>query len=81
MTNLGLLYVRGLGVPQDYVFGYMWINLAAAGGLGEAVTARAAVSARMTAAQIGEAERLADRRWQDRADVGGAVAPRMAPGK
>jgi hypothetical protein len=68
MTNLGLLYVRGLGVPQDYVLGYMWINLAAAGGLADAVKARDAVSAHMTPAQINEAQQLASRRWKETAE-------------
>lgn len=64
MTNLGLLYIRGLGVPQDYVLGYMWINLAAASGLAEAVAVRDAVAAHMTPAQINEAQQLASRRWR-----------------
>jgi uncharacterized protein len=64
MTNLGLLYLRGLGVPQDHVLGYMWINLAAASGLGAAVRARDAAAAHMTPAQIGEAQRLASGRWK-----------------
>jgi uncharacterized protein len=68
MTNLGLLYIRGLGVPQDYVLGYMWINLAAASGLAEAVTVRDTVAAHMTPAQVNEAQQLASRRWRESAE-------------
>ena len=61
MSNLGLLYLRGLGVPQDYVLGYLWANLAAAGGLKGAAALRNVISARMTAQQIAESEWLAGR--------------------
>jgi uncharacterized protein len=66
MANLGLLYVKGLGVPQDYVLGYMWINLAAANGLAPAATLRDALAARMTAAQVNGA--LARRRWSENSE-------------
>lgn len=65
MANLGLLYVRGLGVPQDYVLGYMWINLAAAGGLAPAANLRDALAVRMTPAQLNEAQQLARQRWNE----------------
>jgi TPR repeat protein len=61
--NLGLRYVRGLGVPQDYVLGYMWLNLSAAHGLADAIRLRDALGAKLTAAQVNEAQRLARERW------------------
>jgi hypothetical protein len=67
MTNLGLLYVNGLGVPEDYVLGYMWVNLAAAAGLAEAVSVRDALTAEMTPAQINEAQRMAGQWWESAA--------------
>ncbi len=70
MTNLGLLYLGGRGVPQDFVLGYMWINVAAASGQPEAVRVRDAISARMTPQQINEAQRLADARWRDAGNSG-----------
>jgi uncharacterized protein len=57
--NLGLMYANGQGVPQDYVLGYMWFNLAAAQGYKDAVGSLAWLEARMTPAQIAEAQRLA----------------------
>lgn len=63
MTNLGLLYLQGAGVPQDYVLGYMWINLAAGSGQRDAIRVREAISSRMTPAQVNEAQRLASRQW------------------
>lgn len=65
MANLGLLYMRGLGVPQDYVLGYMWFSLAAAGGLAPAAGLREALVARMTAAQLNEAQQRARQRWNE----------------
>jgi TPR repeat protein len=61
--DLGLRYVRGLGVPQDYVLAYMWLNLAAARGRADAVKLRDALGGKLTAAQTNEAQRLARARW------------------
>jgi TPR repeat protein len=29
LFNLGTMYAKGMGVPQDYVLAHMWFNLAA----------------------------------------------------
>jgi TPR repeat protein len=61
------LYYAGEGVPQDYVQAHMWINLAAAHANGDSqkkyAGARDEVAAKMDAAQIAEAQRLA-REWK-----------------
>ena len=66
--NLGVMYHNGWGVPQDYVEAHMWYNLAASRfPAGEArdrfAKARDDLAARMTPAQIAEAQRLA-REWK-----------------
>ena len=55
----------GLGgrVPQDYVEGHKWLNLAAAAGHTEAGETRELVEKEMTPEQIAEAQRLA-REWK-----------------
>jgi hypothetical protein len=67
--NLGVTYAKGQGVPQDYVQAHKWINLAASRfpaskneDRDKAVTARDVVAAKMTQAQIAEAQMLA-REW------------------
>jgi TPR repeat protein len=72
--NLGFMYANGRGVPQDYVLAHMWSNLAAGGFPATdtekrnlAVANRDAVTARMTPAQIAEAQRLA-REWRPTAE-------------
>ena len=67
-TNLGVMYSKGRGVPQDYVQAHMWHNLAVsnlAAGVDrdKAVKYRDIVAAKMTPAQIAEAQRLA-REWK-----------------
>ena len=57
--NLGVMYAKGQGVPQDYVQAHKWFNLAAASGNADAVKNRDFVAAKMTPAQIAEAQRLA----------------------
>ena len=60
--SLGIMYTEGQGVPQDYVMAHKWLNLAAAQGgttRDTAVKVRDAVAAKMTPAQISEAQRLA----------------------
>ena len=68
--NLGLMYGNGQGVPQNYVQGHMWFNLAAARfpaseteNRNKAVSARANVASKMTPAQVAEAQKLA-REWK-----------------
>ena len=57
-NNLGWLYWSGHGVPKDLIQAYMWFRLARSEeGLSNA-------KSQMTAAQIGEAERMATN-WTD----------------
>ena len=62
-TNLGLMYANGQGVPQDDVQAHMWFNLAAAKGHADAIKNRDIAAAKMTPAQIAEAQKLA-REWK-----------------
>ena len=62
--GLGNMYSLGRGVPQDYVPGHMWNNLAASSlPTGKqpdlAAEARDLVGRLMTPAQISEAQKLA----------------------
>ncbi len=66
--NLGVMYDRGQGVPQDYAQAHMWYNLAASNlppgkVRNKAVKNRDIVAERMTPAQISEAQKLA-REWR-----------------
>jgi TPR repeat protein len=61
--NLGIMYAKGQGVPQDYVKAHMWFNLSAAQGEQDAAEHRDKVAQRMTPAQIAEAQKLA-REWK-----------------
>ena len=61
-AHLGLIYEHGYGVPRDPVMARMWLNLAVSRAplLSMAVKLRNEVAAKMTPAQIAEAERLAE---------------------
>ena len=59
MANLGILYLRGQGVPQDYVLGYVWLARAVAAGLDDAIELRDALASRLSPEQIAEAQTLA----------------------
>jgi hypothetical protein len=72
--SLGLMYEHGRGITRDYVQAYKWLNLIAAhfvppsdmaGTLQReiAVSARDQIAAKMTPAQVAEAQRLA-RDWK-----------------
>jgi hypothetical protein len=50
-------------VPQDYVTAHMWFNLAAASGDKTGAEGRDMAAAKMTPAQIAEAQKLA-REWK-----------------
>lgn len=58
-NNVGYMYAHGEGVPQDLVRAHMWFDIAATNGDHTASENRAILAARMNAAQIEEAYRLA----------------------
>lgn len=61
--NLGLMYDKGQGVPQDFIRAYMWYHLAAEALSGDdamvAIKLRDRVASRMSAAQIAKALEMA----------------------
>src|SRR5262245_48134220 len=61
--KLGVFYDNGLGVPQDKVSAYMWLNLSASQGREGAAAFRDLIARRMTPAQIEEAQKLT-REWK-----------------
>ena len=61
-TNLGFMYLNGLGVLQDYKKAHMWFNLAAANGNKQAVKNRDIAARKMTPADISKAQAMA-REW------------------
>jgi TPR repeat protein len=63
--NLGIMYVNGLSVEQDYAQAYMWLSLAVAAGAGSARENRLEVAKRMTPDQFAEAQRMA-REWMEK---------------
>ena len=78
-VSLGAMYADGgSGVPQNLVEGHTWLNLAASRLTGEqreeAVTARDRVAARMTPADLSEAQHRA-REWNAAHQVGVDIAP------
>ena len=58
-SKLGLSYLVGRGVPQEFVQAHMWFNLAAANGDKSASEYRDQVGNNMTSEQLAEAQRLA----------------------
>ena len=69
-SNLGTMYANGWGVPQDYILAHMWWNLAASRldasekeKRDKVIKNRDSVAARMTPAQIAEAQKMA-REWK-----------------
>lgn len=64
MFNLAQFYIRGRGVPQDFVLGYMWLTLASSTGLPQSFDQNAALRQRMTPDQVNEAQNRAAEIWQ-----------------
>ena len=61
--NLGTLYDKGKGVPQDYVLAHMWWNIAGSNGDKNAVTSKNTVEKDMTPQQIEKVQEMA-RNWK-----------------
>jgi hypothetical protein len=57
--QLGLAYLEGSGVPQDFVLAHMWFNLAAAQSQDGAREAREKLTTILTPDQVAEAQRMA----------------------
>ena len=57
--HLGYLYFEGFGVPQDYITAYMWSDIAFTNGEETAGTERDHAAAKLTPADIAEAQRRA----------------------
>ena len=81
--NLGAMYNSGQGVLQDYVQAHRWLDLAAARfpasqmeDREKAVRARNPVAAKMTPAQVAEAQRLAQPSRSTRCLVDALLSPR-----
>jgi TPR repeat protein len=55
---LAQAYSNGHGVPRDFTLSYKWANLAAVMDYPGAAALRDTIEARMTPAQIGEAQKL-----------------------
>lgn len=58
MANLGMMHYRGEGVLQDYVYGHMWLSLAATAGTALDKRLAAEFANLPTAAQINESQSL-----------------------
>lgn len=72
--SLSIAYEKGQGVRRNYVEAYKWDRVAAAHGTERTITRRETLAARMSSAQIAEAERRA-RAWTPKADDAGSIAP------
>ena len=59
-NEVGIMYAKGEGLPQDYVQAHMWFSLSAAQD-GD-TNNRDIIAAKMTPAQIAEAQKLAGER-------------------
>jgi len=59
---LGLMYDKGLGVPQNHIQAYMWFTLSAEQGFEPAKELIETLKKEMTLDQLAEAQRLA-REW------------------
>jgi hypothetical protein len=56
--NLRLMYAKGQGVPQDYIYAHMWFDIAASSGNKDALKNRDIVAKRMTPSQLVKAQDL-----------------------
>ena len=75
MLALGRAFVKGLGVPKDFIEAHKWLNLAAARGDAKAAAERDAIEKRMTLEEQAEARKLA-RTWRT---AGGSRTSSLLP--
>jgi TPR repeat protein len=56
--SLAVMYEKGQGVPQDYIYAHMWFDIAASSGNKDALKNRDIVAKRMTPSQLVKAQDL-----------------------
>ena len=56
--SLAVMYAKGQGVPQDYIYAHMWFDIAASSGNKDALKNRDIVAKRMTPFQLVKAQDL-----------------------
>ena len=56
--SLAVMYAKGQGVPQDYIYAHMWFDIAASSGNKDALKNRDIVAKRMTPSQLVKAQDL-----------------------
>jgi TPR repeat protein len=56
--NLGLIYELGLGVPNDSVYAYLWFDVAASAGHGEAAGFRDGIAMSLSQEDITQAKEM-----------------------
>ncbi len=54
----GVLFTLGIGVPEDHVWAYAWLNIAASSGVERAAKLKETLVDRMTREQIAQAQLL-----------------------
>ena len=57
--DLGVMYYKGRGVPQDFVYAHIWFNVAASQGHENGANNRDLLAKEMTPSQIAKAQELA----------------------
>jgi TPR repeat protein len=62
-AKLGLMYLTGSGVPQDYVLAYAWLSMAQASGLHHLHVIHDQLSNLMTNNQIARAQQFSAEQW------------------
>ena len=78
-SNLGVMYANGEGVPEDAVYAYAWLSIAAAQGDTNAKEGKDLVTKLMTQAQITEAGPVARAGREGPRRLNRHTAPAFAP--
>ena len=60
--HLGIMYLKGMGVLQDYCRAHLWFNIASSHGHKKARTQLKTLTKKMSAHQVADAQKLA-RAW------------------
>ena len=61
--NMGLVYAKGQGTPQDYVLAHMWFSLAGSQGVEDAFHNRDVIEKKMSPQQLEKAREMV-RNWK-----------------
>lgn len=79
MFYLGMMFIKGEGLPKSIIHSYVWMSLANVYGVSEAKAAMMDIQHRLTAHELNQAQRLAAEKYEEIENIQAKIALHISP--